>query len=106
MTVCAFVYDSDLSSINYDPISGSLKGANYGLVAFEVKLNGMNLADPTIHHSVSDSTLPIVDVTILDADEICRDLVLFDAPNPSSSSEPYDVDPESAMDDSNPGNYS
>ena len=33
--VCAVVYDSDIS-INYDPLDGSLKGANLGIVAFEV----------------------------------------------------------------------
>src|SRR5687767_9626367 len=34
-TVCAVVYDSDVS-INYSPLNGSLKGANLGTVSFEV----------------------------------------------------------------------
>jgi hypothetical protein len=33
--ICAVVYDGDVS-INYGPLSGSLKGANLGVVAFEV----------------------------------------------------------------------
>ena len=84
--VCAVVYDSDIS-INYDPINGSLKGANLGTVAFEVlavtQLDGF-----------SDSSLPEVEIEILDADEVCEDLVLFeDAPELESSSEPFDVVP-------------
>ncbi len=78
--VCAVVYDSDIS-INYGPLEGSLKGANLGTVAFEVldvrKLEGF-----------SSSSLPEVDIEILDAEEICEgELELFtDAPEPISSS--------------------
>ena len=85
--VCAVVYDSDIS-INYDPLDGSLKGANLGTVAFEVlsvvKLDGF-----------SSSSLPEVAIEILEADEVCEEkLELFeDAPEPDSSSEPFDVVP-------------
>lgn len=85
--VCAVVYDSDVS-INYDPLNGSLKGANLGTVAFRVldvrKLEGF-----------SSSSLPEVDIEILDAEEVCEgDLTLFTgAPEPASSSEPFDVEP-------------
>ena len=86
-TVCAVVYDSDIS-INYDPLDGSLKGANLGIVAFEVD-TVTQLTD------FSDSSLPEVEITILDADEVCgEELELFaDAPEPISSSEPFDVEP-------------
>ena len=54
--VCAVVYDSDIS-MNYDPLDGSLKGANLGRVAFEVisvkALTGW-----------SSSTLPEVEIEI------------------------------------------
>ena len=44
----------------------------------------------------SDSSLPEVEIEILDAEEVCdcekMDLLL-DAPEPISSSEPFDVDP-------------
>ena len=81
------VFDSDIS-MNYDPLTGSLKGANLGTVAFEVlsvtKLEGF-----------SPSSLPEVDVQILGADAACEGELelLTDAPEPVSSSEPFDVDP-------------
>ena len=80
-TVCAVVYDSDIS-MNYGPLSGSLKGANLGIVAFNV-LSVIPLPD------VSSSSLPIVEVEILDAKTVCEgDLeLLLDAPEPISSSE-------------------
>jgi len=86
--VCAVVYDSDIS-INYDPINGSLKGANLGTVAFEV-LDVRHLM------GVSSSSLPEVDIRILDAEVVCEGpLELFtEAPAPISSSEPEDVDPD------------
>ena len=74
--------------MNYDPLNGSLKGSNRGTVAFEVlavrKLEGF-----------SSSSLPEVEILILDADAACEgELELFmDAPEPVSSSEPIDVDP-------------
>ncbi|MDA2924537.1 PKD domain-containing protein, partial [Acidobacteria bacterium AH-259-L09] len=92
--VCAVVYDGDLSiNINFDPINGgvidgSLKGANLGTVAFEV----ISVTELT---GVSSSSLPQVDIQILDAAEVCEGaLELFtDAPEPISSSEPFDVVP-------------
>ncbi len=45
----------------------------------------------------SDSSLPEVVIEILDADEVCdcETLTLFlDAPEPISSSEPFDVEPD------------
>ena len=85
--VCAVVYDSDIS-INYDPLDGSLKGANLGRVAFEV-------ISVTALTGWSSSTLPQVDIKILNAVEVCAGpLELFtDAPEPESSSEPFDVEP-------------
>ena len=83
--VCAVVQDSDVS-INYDPLDGSLKGDSLGLVAFKV----LSVTPLT---GESSSSLPEVEVEILDADEICEgDLGLFvDAPVPDSSSEPFDT---------------
>jgi len=88
-TFCALVYDSDIS-INYDAIiNGNLKGANLGLAAFEV-------LDVRQLFGISSSTLPEVDIRILDSDEICAgDINLsFEAPHPVTSSEPFDIDPE------------
>ena len=42
----------------------------------------------------SSSTLPSVDITILDADQVCASVAGVDAPEPPSSSEPFDIDPE------------
>ncbi len=90
--VCVVVFDSDIS-INYDPLDGSLKGDNLGTVAFEVlevsKLEGF-----------SSSSLPEVEIEILDAEEVCEgELELFtDAPEPVSSSEPFDIDPPAGPD--------
>ena len=84
--VCAVVYDSDVS-MNYDPLNGSLKGSNLGIVAFEV----LKVTQLT---GFSDSSLPQVDIRILDASLNCDGLQLFpDAPAPISSSEPEDVVP-------------
>jgi len=91
-TFCALVYDSDIS-INYDAIiNGNLKGSNLGFAAFEVLVDGVNVIIPEI----SSSTLPSVDITILDANEVCAgDLNLsFEAPHPVTSSEPFDINPE------------
>jgi len=88
--VCAVVYDSDIS-INYDPLDGSLKGANYGIVAFKV-----NLVTPVAgSDDFSDSSLPEVEIEILDADEVCNNpLFKFDAQQTlTSSSEEVDVLP-------------
>jgi len=84
-TVCAVVYDSDIS-INYDPLDGSLKGANLGTVAFKV-----TSVTPLV--GFSSSSLPEVEVDILDAEEVCEGgLELFlNAPELESSSEPEDT---------------
>ncbi len=84
------VYDSDIS-INYDPLDGSLKGANLGTVAFEV----ISVTELT---GFSSSSLPQVEIKILDREEVCEedhDLCTDDGdcPAPISSSEPFDVEP-------------
>lgn len=86
-TVCAVVYDSDVS-INYSPLNGSLKGANLGVVAFDV------LA-VTRRRDGSTSDLPRVTIRIRDAEATCAGtLLLFaNAPTPRSSSEPFDISP-------------
>lgn len=85
--VCAVVFDNNIN-IGYGPLNGSLKGANLGTVAFEVrsvtKLTGQ-----------SSSSLPKVEVRILDSESVCQGpLTLFtNAPTPTSSSQPNDVTP-------------
>jgi len=88
--VCAVVFDSDIST-NYDPLDGSLKGANYGIVAFKVKSVTAVAGLPDF----SDSSLPEVEIDILDANEVCnKTLSLFDAQQKlTSSSEEVDVLP-------------
>ena len=82
--VCALVWDSDIS-INYDQstplgINGSLKGEKLGVVAFDVRqvvpLSGF-----------SSSTLPRLQVTIRNADQVCNQAQLLyrNAPEPQSS---------------------
>ena len=96
--VCAVVYDSDIS-INYNEddgsvqLDGSLKGANYGVVAFKVL--SVTALDEDVDENVSSSSLPKVELEILNADDICDPdkLSLFDAPELVSSSEPADIDP-------------
>jgi hypothetical protein len=89
-TVCAVVYDSDIS-INYTGSSfpfteGNLQGETLGIVAFQVdavrKLNGF-----------SSSTLPEVQLTIVQT-TACGTWTLFNAPVPRSSSVPNDIDPQ------------
>lgn len=84
-TLCGLVYDSDIS-INYGPLNGNLQGANLGTVAFEV-------LSVTPLSGQSSGTLPAVTVRIADANQVCeRPLSLFtDAPEPLSSSVPYDT---------------
>ena len=85
--VCAIVYDSDVS-INYGPLNGNLKGANLGRVAFKVisvtRLTGF-----------SSSSLPQVELEILDAGEVCSgpQMLFTEAPAPLTSSEPFDIIP-------------
>ena len=92
--ICAVVYDSDVS-INYDdPINGSLKGANYGTVAFRVL--SVTALDENVDENVSSSSLPKARISILDAEKVCKQpsLTLFTgAPVLESSSEPFDVMP-------------
>jgi hypothetical protein len=86
-TILAIVYDSDIS-INYSPIKGNLMGANLGTVAFDV-------LGVTKRTDGSDSSLPRVKIKIRDVTEV-RQLnpVLFsNAPEPESSSEPFDITP-------------
>lgn len=88
-TVFAVVYDSDIS-INYSPLEGNLQGDNLGIVAFKV----LDVRERT---DGSTSSLPVVTIEILDAEQIRnRNLVLFsNVPKPSSSSEPFDIRPPS-----------
>jgi hypothetical protein len=85
--VCAVVYDSNIT-INYDPLNGSLKGANLGTVAFKV----LSVEQLT---GFSSGTLPKVRIVIKDARRFCSDPVglVSGIPEPTSSSEPYDVNP-------------
>jgi len=85
--VLAVVYEGDIS-VNYSPLEGNLRGANLGLVAFEVieikqKTGGSNL------------DLPVVTVKILNVESISQfGIVLFsNAPEPQSPSLPVDTDP-------------
>ena len=61
-TVCAVVYDSDISS-DADPAFGSLKGATLGITAFEVTAVNENPS--------GGSNLPLITVSLLPADEVC-----------------------------------
>lgn len=90
-TVYAVVYDSDVST-NYSPILANLQGANLGVVAFKVN-------SVTQRNDGSDSDLPRVTITILDATAIDQEaLYLFkNAPEPTSSSEPEDTNPPSTV---------
>jgi serine protease AprX len=93
--VCAVAFDGNVS-INYGPLEGSLKGKNLGTVAFEV-------VSVTRHTGGSSSALPEVELKILNAataesesDGVCdgRLRLFADAPEPQSSSQPHDVDPD------------
>jgi len=86
-TVCAVVYDSDIS-MNYGPLEGSLKGANLGIVAFKVlEVNQL--------FGQSSSSLPKVLVEIVDPEAAFNGpfTLFLDAPEPSSSSVPFDIVP-------------
>ncbi|MFM9950205.1 MAG: hypothetical protein ACKV1O_19885 [Saprospiraceae bacterium] len=86
-TVLAVVYDSEVS-INYSPLRGNLKGANLGLVAFDV----LEVKERT---DGSSGSLPRVTIRIRNInDALLAPLSLFsNAPVPQSSSEPFDVAP-------------
>jgi hypothetical protein len=91
-TVCALVWDSDIS-INYNPIEGSLKGEKLGVAAFLVQ-------DVVYLSGFSSSTLPRVKVQIADANQVCAGTLGLNstAPVPSSSSVPADIRPNFAGD--------
>jgi len=86
--VYAVVYDSDIS-INYDHntplgVNGNLQGETLGVVAFRVN-------ETRTLTGFSDSTLPEVQITILDASTFMNsNFMLLNAPVPSSSSVPND----------------
>ncbi len=85
-SVCALVYDSDVS-INYAPLQGNLQGATLGVVAFDV----MSVAART---DGSTSDLPRVTIRVRDPALCDAELFLLrNAPIPASSSEPFDVIP-------------
>ena len=90
-TVLAVVFDSGIST-NYSPLTGSLKGENLGLVAFKV-------LGATQRTNGSSSSLPKVSIRILDVSEVSKlSLSLFsNAPAPTSSSEPMDINPPSTI---------
>ncbi len=83
--VLAVVYDSDVS-INYNPLNGSLKGANLGIVAFEV-------LEVSNRPFGSSSSLPSIKVKVLNTGLVSElPLKLFaNAPLVASSSEPFDT---------------
>lgn len=89
--VLAVVYDSDIS-INYSPLEGNLKGANLGMVAFEV----LSVSQRT---DGSSGSLPAVSIRILNVTELSDfGLALFsNVPTPTSSSEPFDVAPPASV---------
>jgi hypothetical protein len=86
-TIFAIVYDGDIS-INYSPLLGNLQGANLGIVALTV-------LEVTKRTDGSSKSLPKVKVRIENAASLSQKAVyLFtNAPEPSSSSEPGDIDP-------------
>lgn len=90
-TVLAVVFDSGIS-INYSPLTGSLKGANLGLVAIKV-------LSVTQRTNGSSSSLPKISIRILNVSDVSNfDLFLFsNAPMPTSSSEPMDINPPSTI---------
>jgi hypothetical protein len=85
--VCAVVYDSDIS-INYDHdtslgVNGNLQGATLGIAAFRVnQVRTLN--------NFSSSTLPEVQITVLNPATTCKNFQLFNAPVPNTSSIPND----------------
>lgn len=90
-TILAVVYDGDVS-INYGPLNGSLKGETLGLVALEI-LNVVRRTDG------SSGSLPKITVKIVSVEDAkAATLKLFsNAPEPRSSSEPYDINPPASV---------
>ncbi len=88
--VCAAVRNSSIS-ISHNPLLGSLKGDYLGVVAFHV-ISFEVLSGTT---GFSADVLPEATIEILDSDIICGQglFVLDTFPVHTSSSEPFDVDP-------------
>lgn len=85
-SVCALVYDSDVS-INFAPLQGNLEGETLGVVAFDVTA----VAERTDGNT---SDLPRVTIRVRDPALCESDLFLFrNAPTPDGSSEPFDTAP-------------
>ena len=86
-TVLAVVYDDDID-MNYSPMEANLKGANLGLIAFDI-------VEVTPRTGASDSSLPVVRIRIRDLNDVgLLPLMIFsNPPIPDSSSEPVDVEP-------------
>ncbi|MDX2048894.1 MAG: hypothetical protein SFU87_19045 [Chitinophagaceae bacterium] len=89
--ILAIVYDGDISN-NYGPLTGNLQGTNLGVVALEV-LKVSRRTDG------SSSSLPRITIKILSVDDVsAASLRLFgNAPEPVSSSEPFDVTPPATI---------
>jgi len=90
-TVYAVVYDSDVN-VNYSLLSGSAKGAQLGVVAFDV-------LDVQKRTDGSSSDLPKVTIRVRSVSEVSAlNLSLFsNAPVPSSSGEPFDINPPASF---------
>lgn len=86
--VSAVVYDGDIS-VNYGPLKGNLQGENLGTVSFRV----LEVKELT---GWSTGSLPEVTIQILDANKVCQarfQRLFLNAPEPTSSSEPFDTRP-------------
>lgn len=88
-SVCAVVLDEDAKISSYSPLTGNLRGANLGKVAFQVL--GLEAPSGRGH----DDRLPGVRVRILDPAVVCEDplTAFLDAPAPKSNCEPRDLAP-------------
>ncbi|WP_432474299.1 DUF7507 domain-containing protein [Amphritea sp. HPY] len=92
-TVCLLVHDSDIS-INYPGqgnVVGNAQGEWLGIAAFDVAVGGVQ---PLTEYS--SGTLTTMLITVRDPEDVCfRPLEAWsDAPIPVSSSEPYDITPD------------
>ena len=83
--VCALVLAGDVGT-NYAPLTASLQGDAYGIVAFDLVATRTNRGQ-------SSTSLPWVTIRVRDAQSTCGGpLALFaNAPAPRSSSEPNDI---------------
>lgn len=90
-TIFAVVYDGDVSS-NYSPLQANLQGSNLGIVALTVQ-------EVTKRTDGSSRSLPKIRVKIENAANLSTQaMYLFsNAPVPSSSSEPGDIDPPATV---------